>query len=192
MEDRGEDVMDKLNKVAVIYKSKYGATKTYAEWLAEALDAPLFEASEVNLAQLMSYELVVYGGGLYAGGINGVKLVAKNPCKALVVFTVGLADPSVTDYSEFYNRHFTPELLDQIKIVHLRGNMNYSKLGLIDRGLMALLKNQTAKKDEAEMDSDDKLLLETYGRVVDFMDKKTIDPIVAFVHQHLSAASSHA
>ncbi|MCL2421142.1 MAG: flavodoxin domain-containing protein [Defluviitaleaceae bacterium] len=184
--------MDKLNKVAVIYKSKYGATKTYAEWLAEALDAPLFEASEVNLAQLMSYELVVYGGGLYAGGINGVKLVAKNPCKALVVFTVGLADPSVTDYSEFYNRHFTPELLDQIKIVHLRGNMNYSKLGLIDRGLMALLKNQTAKKDEAEMDSDDKLLLETYGRVVDFMDKKTIDPIVAFVHQHLSAASSHA
>ena len=56
-----------MTKIAVIYKSKYGSTKQYAEWIAQALDAPLFEASSVNPAQLAEYDVVVYGGGLYAG-----------------------------------------------------------------------------------------------------------------------------
>jgi hypothetical protein len=50
--------------------------------------------------QLQDFDVVIYGGGLYAGGIIGSKLVTKNPCKSLVLFTVGLADPLITDYSE--------------------------------------------------------------------------------------------
>ena len=90
-----------MKNIAVIYKSKYGTTKQYAKWIAEELGASLFEASSINPSQLMTYDVVVYGGGLYAGGIIGVKLVTGNPCKSLVVFTVGAADPGTTDYGSF-------------------------------------------------------------------------------------------
>jgi len=120
-----------MDKIAVIYKSKYGATKQYAEWIAQALDAALLEAGAVKPPQLASFDVVIYGGGLYAGGIDGVKLVAKNPCKSLVVFTVGLANPKITDYAAILSKNFTGEALSKIKVFHLRGGIDYNKLGLL-------------------------------------------------------------
>ena len=178
-----------MKNIVIVYKSRYGTTKRYAEWIAEALDAPVFEASEIKPAQLMSYDLVIYGGGLYVGGIDGVKLVAKNPCKALAIFTVGLADPRVTNYSEFFSKHFTENQLSQIKVFHLRGSIDYKRLGLIHKGLMAMLKQQTAKKNKSELTNDDKMLLETYGKSTDFVDKASIAPIVTFAKEKLSIST---
>ena len=39
----------------VVYKTKYGSTKTYAEWIAEALDC---EAVEMNGAQVKLVEIL--------------------------------------------------------------------------------------------------------------------------------------
>jgi flavodoxin len=58
-----------LKTIAVIYKSKDGTTRRYAEWLAEDLGASLFEATTIKPNQLMDFDIVIYGGGLYAGGI---------------------------------------------------------------------------------------------------------------------------
>ena len=85
-------------KILVAYTSKYGSTRKYAEWIASALNADLFAAQTVEPKVLSQYDVVIYGGGLYAGGIAGVKLVTQNPCNNLIVFTVGLADPNITEY----------------------------------------------------------------------------------------------
>jgi len=169
--------------IAVIYKSKYGTTKQYAEWIAEALEAPIFESSGIKPSQLEEYDVVIYGGGLYAGGIDGVKLVTKADCKQLVVFTVGLADTAVTDYSGILKMNFTQEQLQNIKIFHLRGGMDYKKLNLIHKGMMAFMRKQTEKKPVAERTNDDHALLETYGKEIYFMDKETITPLVEYVRK---------
>jgi len=39
-------------KVAVIYKSKYGSTKGYAEWIARDVDGDLFESSKIRIEDL--------------------------------------------------------------------------------------------------------------------------------------------
>ena len=122
-----------MNKIAVVYKSKYGTTKQYAEWIAEELGAPLFEVSSIKPLQLMDYDVVVYGGGLYASGIDGIKLVTKNPCKSLVVFTVGLADPIITDYSAVLAKNIPSERLPKVKVFHLRGGIDYGKLNLVHK-----------------------------------------------------------
>jgi len=169
------------SKIAVIYKSHYGTTKQYAEWIAEALDAALFEASSVKPAQLMDYDIVIYGGGLYAGGILGAKLVAKNPCKSLVVFTVGLADPETTDFTDILTKNFTPERLAGLKVFHLRGGIDYKKLGMVHKAMMALMKKETEKKPVAERGADDHIFLETYGGKIDFTEKETITPLIEYV-----------
>ncbi len=170
-----------MNNIAVIYKSKYGATKQYAEWIAQALDATLLEASTVKPSQLLSFDAVVYGGGLYAGGIAGVELVTKNPCKSLVVFTVGLANPETTDYSVILDKNFTQELLSKTKIFHLRGGIDYKKLGIVHRGMMTVVKSMLGKKDESELSDEDRALLKTYGGKFDFTNKNATLPIVTFV-----------
>ena len=105
-----------MNKIAVVYKSKYGTTKQYAEWIAEELNASLFEVSSIKPLHLMDYDVIVYGGGLYASRIDGVKFVTKNPCNSLVIFTVGLADPNVTDYSAIVTKNIPSERLSTVKV----------------------------------------------------------------------------
>ncbi len=173
-----------MKKIAVIYKSVYGTTKRYAQWIAEELGASLFEASSVKPAQLMDYDVVVYGGGLYAGGIIGVKLVAKNPCKELVVFTVGLATPEITDYSEILATNFSADKLADIKVFHLHGGMDYGKLGVAHRAMMAFKKKEAEKKPISERTSDDHAMIETYGGKFDFTDRDTIKPLVDYVNNY--------
>jgi menaquinone-dependent protoporphyrinogen IX oxidase len=170
-----------MAKIAVIYKSQYGTTKQYAEWIAEALEAELYEASGVKPLQLTDFDVVVYGGGLYAGGIIGAKLVTNNPCKSLVLFTVGLADPKITDYSEIVGKTLSHEQLTKTKVFHFRGGVDYSKLGLVHKGLIAVVKKAAEKKPLNERTGDDHGLIETYGKKVDFTDKAAIEPLIAYV-----------
>jgi len=170
-----------MSKIAVIYKSKYGTTKRYAEWIAEALDAPLFESAGIKSSQLNAYDVVVYGGGLYARGIDGVKLVTENFSNALVLFTVGLADPQITDYTPILQKALTPEQLSKTKVFHFRGGVDYKRLSLIHKGMMALLKKEADKIPPDKRTSDDAGIIETYGKEIDFTDKAAIEPLVEYV-----------
>jgi len=173
-----------VKSIVVIYKSKYGTTKQYAQWIADELNSPVFEVSQIKPSQLKNYDVVIYGGGLYAGGVIGARLVAENPCNSLVVFTVGAADPEDTDYSEILAKNFSQDLLTKVKVFHLRGGIDYTKLSLVHKGMMSMLKKmveKSSKKSGAEISNEDKVFLETYGGKVDFMDMATIKPLVDYV-----------
>ena len=175
--------VDILNSIAVVYKSKYGSTKQYAEWIAEELNAILFEAASMKPSQLLDFDIVIYGGGLYASGINGVKLVTKNPCKSLVVFTVGAADPNTTDYSEILSKNFSQEFLSKIKVFHLHGGIDYTRLSSVHKVMMAMVKRTRVDSKPQEHRSDeDRIFLETYGKKFDYKNKATIKPLVDYVH----------
>ena len=168
--------------IAVIYRSKYGTTKQYAQWIAEALGAELFERYTIKAARLNDYDMVIYGGGLYAGGISGINLVTKNPCKKLVLFTVGLATPENTDYSEILKKNLSPEMRQSTKVFHLQGGIDYAKLGIVHKGMMAMMmaitKNTAAKKKE--ISNDDEEFMATYGKKVCLTNQQSIVPLVEY------------
>ncbi|GHT56820.1 flavodoxin [Spirochaetia bacterium] len=172
-------------KTVVIYASKYGAAKQYAAWIAEELHAVLLEQGQVSPAQLQEFDCVIYGGGLYASGILGASLVTKNPCKILVVFTVGLADPKNTDYTHILKKNFSPESTQPLKVFHLRGGIDYKKLGPVHRIMMAMLKRQIAGKPDTAQTEEDRAFVEIYGKKVDFTDRYTIAPLVEFVRSQI-------
>jgi menaquinone-dependent protoporphyrinogen IX oxidase len=169
--------------ILVAYQSQYGTTKQYAEWIAEELGAELIERKKATVAMLGEYDTIVYGGGLYAGGVLGVSLVAKNPTKNLVVFTVGLADPEVTDFTEILNRGFPDDSSKPLRVFHLRGGIDYKELSFIHKGMMGMVKKAAEKKPEVERTGEDRLFLETYGKAIDFMDRRSIVPLVEYVRR---------
>lgn len=174
-----------MGNVAVIFKSKYGHTKQYAEWISEELCCDLYEGSEVSAEKMLEYDTIVYGGGLYASGILGVDLITKNYSrlkeKNITVFTVGLADPEIkSQFEPIIKKNFTEEMQNKIKVFHLRGGINYKELGIVHKAMMAALKSMVKNKKEEEFTDEDRVMLETYGDKIEFMDKETIEPIVSY------------
>ncbi|WP_042678895.1 flavodoxin domain-containing protein [Anaerosalibacter massiliensis] len=177
-----------MNKIAVVYKSKYGSTKKYAQWIAEESKVDLFEHSQVDIKKLMEYDTIVYGGGLYASGIAGISVITKNykalKDKRIIVFTVGLASTDRKEvFSPIIEKNFSKEMSDGIKFFHLRGGIDYKKLGFIHKSMMAMLKTVISKKDSQELSDDDRELLATYGKKVDFTDKSTLKPLLLFLEK---------
>lgn len=177
-------------KTVVIYKSKTGFTRKYAEWIAEDLSADIFEVTKVDINMLTKYDTIVYGGSLYAVGIIGVKLITKNldklKRKKIVVFATGASTSSDEVMSEVLNRNFTPEQQKYIKFFYLRGGLNYNKLNHFDKFLMTLLKWKIKKKNQSELSDDEIGILATYDKVVDFTQKKNIDKIKTYVNSDIS------
>lgn len=109
-------------KTLVVYRSHYGSTRRYAQWLAQALDADAAEERQADARLVQNYECVIFGGGLYAGSIAGAARMAKLygalQGKRLAMFTVGLSDPSdpenVKKIMQDAARAFTPEMLENI------------------------------------------------------------------------------
>lgn len=178
-----------MSKIVVIYQSHYGTTKKYAGWIAEELNADLYEKKELNQNKLKDYEIIIFGGALYAGGIKGISIIKDNfnliKDKKLIVFTCGLADPKDQDNLKGLRKSiakaFTDEEQKNIECFHVRGGIDYRKLNIVHKMMMAMLKHQLMKKDPALLKEEDKQMLDTYGKRVDFTDKTTIEPILALV-----------
>lgn len=90
----------------VLYTSRTGYTKRYAEYLAEELDYAIKPLHKANLFSVSCYPTIVYGGGLHHNNIDGIKGITEGfdylGEQNLILFSVGLA--SVND-----------ELVKQIK-----------------------------------------------------------------------------
>jgi len=177
-----------MGKTAVIYKSKYGSTKKYAQWLSEALSGDLFDCGSVEIGKLRDYDTIVCGGGTYAGSINGIgaykKICGAFKGKQLILFTCGLADPAdpvkMQQSKDAVKKALTPEVFETVSVFHLRGGMEYAKLNFLHRFMMNIVKNMMAKKDPAAMTDAQRDSLQSYGKDVDYTDKAAIAPIVAF------------
>ena len=173
-------------KNIVIYKSKTGFTKKYAQWIAEDLSADIFDVSKVTMSILTSYDTIIYGGSLYAGGIIGVKLIKENinklKDKKVVVFATGASPLREDVINEVRNKNFTKEQQEDIKFFYLRGGFNYSKLNPFDKFLMILLKWKIKTKKEEELTNDEIGMLTAYDKPVDFTMKKNIERIISYVN----------
>jgi menaquinone-dependent protoporphyrinogen IX oxidase len=171
-------------KILVIYKSKTGFTKKYAEWIAEDLSADIFDVSKVTIKMLTNYDTIIFGGSLHAVGINGVKLITQNldklKNKKLVVFATGASPSRENVINEVRDKNLTPEQQEYIKFFYLRGGFNYNKLNPFDKFLMKILKWKIKNKREEELTSDEIGMLAIYDKPVDYTMKKNIDEIIAY------------
>lgn len=169
----------------VIYKTKYGSTKTYADWIAEELGCESVDAKNVKIEDLEKYDTIVYGGGLYAEIINGVILLTKNmdklEGKKLVVFSTGITP---LKYREYYDKmviekNFKPEIRDRFKVYNFLGKMIIDELSMVHKtALKTLKKIMEGKENPTEME---KLLIELCETSGDFTDKAAIKELVEYV-----------
>ena len=78
-------------------------------------------------------------------------------------------------------RAFPAGVLSGIRQFHLRGGMDYGKLGPLHRVMMAMFKKMMEKKERDEgPTAEGRGVLESYGKCVDFTDRSALKPLAAY------------
>jgi len=178
-----------MGKTAVLFKSKYGATKQYALHIAQALDADLFDMSRAKKFDFEKYDTLIYGGGLYAGKLNGLKHIAKNVDKLagknLVVYSVGLGDPTVASSAQQImkgvNKALPKELMSRTHIYSFRGSLDWNNLMFMHKMMMNMLYKVLSKKKEEELTDEDRETLNNFGKSVDYTNMDAANPLIEYV-----------
>ena len=165
----------------VIYKSRRGATKRYAEYIAEKLGCRAVDVSYATAEDVQGADVVIYGGGIYAGAIAGSSFLDKMAehivPEHFIVFTTG------------FERYFKPFVAfhgndaewcrDRLRRgcfeFHFYGALSYDSLKFMDRVMFrAMLSGIKAKKPEAR-DLRETALLNIKKERVDLVDLRRLN-----------------
>ena len=172
-----------MNEI-IIYGSYYGTTKKYAEELS--VKTGIKACSYKDIKDINTYITIIYLGGLYAGGVEGMKKTLKDLTdisnKKIIIATVGLADPNDkgnTDQIKSKMRsQISPDIYEKAEIFHLRGGIDYSKLSFLHKTMMNLVYKKALSVPEEEKTAEIRAMIETYNKQVDFVDLNSLDPII--------------
>lgn len=172
-------------KTIVVYKTKYGSTKTYAEWIAQELSCEAVDVKNTNIEKLTEYDAIIYGGGLYAEVINGVSIITKNldnlKNKKIAVYTTGITPLDCRAYYDDYviKKNFKDGVPDNIRVFNFLGKMKMDELSVVHRtALKSLKKIMSSKKNPSEME---KLLVELCDADGDFSNKDDIKELISYI-----------
>ena len=105
----------------------------------------------------------------------------------LLLATVGLADvqdpKNIANIQKALAAQLPAAVLARTTVFHLRGGIDYEKLSLPHRAMMALCtatpKNLPPEKQSAE----DRAIVATYNSRVDFVDYGSLEPLVEAIRQ---------
>ena len=160
----------------VIYRSKTGFTKRYAEWIAAALGCEALDWKDAQGKQLSDYDTLIYGGWFHAGSVMGLKKflqVAEPLKKNLVVFATGASPAENPDNEAALKKNFTTEQWGRIKAFYLPGGLNYEQMGAVNKAMMAAFRAMV-KAQEGESSQMYQMLCKSY----DLAEEKYIQPLV--------------
>lgn len=173
-------------KSLIIYGSQYGTSKAYAAKLSEITDIPCVSCESVK--NIADYEQIIYVGGLYAGGVKGLKStfrLLKNRDVRTIIVTVGLADVNNEENTGRIKTSIAKQVDESILksafIFHLRGGIDYSRLNLKHKAMMKMLYHSLKAKPAENLTAEDRALIETYHTKVDFIDYLSLKPIAEAV-----------
>ncbi len=177
--DRGGDM-----KGIILYQSKYGSTRRYAEWLSEATGFDRLETKKARIEDVRRYDPIILGGGIYASGIAGLSFLKKHgdrlSGKKIIVFCVGASPYEENAFRQIVD-HNMKGALSGIPCFYCRGGWDMDGMSIVDRNLCKLLRTVVAKKDPAEYEIWEKALMAAGDEKCDWTDRAYLEPILTAI-----------
>lgn len=169
-----------MMKAVVIYCSKTGFTRRYAEWIGEALTCKVVSYEDRERIRWDQYDVILFGGGFHAGKINGLPWFKEKLSmlaeKKVVVFATGAMPPEATEVETAMKANFTKEQWEQVKTFYLWGGLCYEKMSFGDRLMMAVFRKMLKMKKQTEM-------LEAVSASYDQTSKEYLAPLLQYCNK---------
>ena len=168
-------------KGIILYASKYGSTKRYAEWLAEKTGFDCVETKKAKIEDVKQYDTILLGGGIYASGIAGLSFLKKNITqlreKKVIVFCDGASPYEERAFQQIV-AHNLKDSLAGLPCFYCRGAWDPDAMSLADRTLCRMLQKAVAKKKPEDCEIWEKALLEAGDQKHDWTDRSYLAPIL--------------
>ena len=175
-----------MSRGIILYQSKYGATKKYADWLVEETGYDCIETKDAKVANLQNYDVIILGGGVYASGIAGLQFIKKNigrlGNKKIVVFAIGASPYDEKAIMQIRKMHFKDELRN-IPLFYCRGAWDEEKMKFTDRTLCKMLQKVVAKQNPDEYEPWQKALMCAAGQKCDWTDKAYLEELLKYIEE---------
>lgn len=175
-----------MSKGIILFQSKYGATKKYADWLAEKTGYACVETKNANAVDLKPYDVILLGGGVYASGIAGFQFLKKNISqladKKIAVFAVGASPYDEKAIMQIREMHFKNELRS-IPLFYCRGAWDEEKMKFMDRNLCKMLQKAIAKQNPDTYEPWQKALMCAVGQKCDWTDQSYLEPLLKQIEE---------
>ena len=100
-------------KAIVIYNSKRGSTKQYAEWIASELGCTLVSLENLDYGALGQFDVVIFGSWLRGSGIVGFDKFRKQItgfADKLIIFVTGISEYNPQNYQQICEINFKEEI----------------------------------------------------------------------------------
>lgn len=127
-------------RLLVVYTSKTGFTKRYAQWLAEDLSGDCFPLEQAARVDFSGYDAVAFGSSVHAGGVRKLAWLKKRlPAlagKRVALFFTGAMPPEEKTVEQCVAQNLTPQERQQVKAFYLWGGLNYQAMGPVDKWMM--------------------------------------------------------
>ncbi len=176
-------------KILVTYKSKTDFTKKYAEIIASELNCLAIDFKNVNAETMSDYDVIVHGGGLHAGMVNGLKqakeMFYKSSAQTFVAFATGGTPNTEADaIGEVWKNNLTSEELETIPHFYMQSGICYEKMSLPDKALMKMAAAMLSKKkDKNDFDEGfEQAIKQSY----DISSEEYAKPLIKYIQERRS------
>ncbi len=122
-------------KTLVLYESRYGSTKKYAEDIANRVGADVFPLKKFKWKTLPDYQIVIFGGWIKGGEIIGLNKFLQHwkdmeDNQSVIVFGSGMSIPTKDTRALLIEQN----LLDlyHLRFYQFRGTFDFQKLKFPD------------------------------------------------------------
>lgn len=120
-------------KCIVLYHTKYGSTREYAEWIAKDAKCDLMDIKGAKHLDFSHYDTFIVGSGIYAGTVPGANFVLDNwdklKGKKVIFFTVSGKEAQSSETKKSYNNSMPSNIRSKVKSFHLGGRIDFKRLG---------------------------------------------------------------
>jgi flavodoxin len=142
-------------KILIVYQSKYGSTKQYAEWIQQDTGGDLINVENGDKSDLAPYDIVIVGGYVRTGNIVIAPFIKVHWSvmrgKKVILFTTSGTPPGHPKIQSIYEKSLPEEIRKEIKYFPLPGRMSRKDLTLWDKFLTSIGKiveqDESLKKD---------------------------------------------
>lgn len=129
-----------MESILLVYKTKTGFTKKYVDWITDTIECQTVPFDQINNVVLNNYATIIYGAGMHAGRIQGLKEFKKKVLnlvnKKIIVFATGGAPYSEEIISKIKIDNFTTDELNNINFFYFQSGINYEKMGILNKTIM--------------------------------------------------------
>lgn len=174
-----------MKRSIVIYTSKRGSTKQYAEWIAEDLGGEALPLSAAYGLDLHDYDCVIYGGWIRGSGIvdfdKFAKMLDDEIMSKLIVFGVGFADETADNYAQVWGYSLgkiDPKNEHRVLLYILGGRYDPSAVTGLDRFLMKTMRAVLLSGSTTDAKSRANMMRDRIDNGCDLVKRENINSLV--------------